>query len=214
MENTNNDTTTVVDATNNLGVGSDQTAFTGTNNGASFKPNGGVRDVVSSQNPSGAYDFDGVDDNITLPSPINIKNRDWSICMSVNADSPFSKNFDMLVSGSTVGSIFGINDNGNGELVEFYTDSNNSSGFSVSTGLNQLVVVNDNSNRDTEWYSNGSQVATTSFNQYQNKTGSNTNFGSLDGTRQHFDGAIDDVRLYNRALSASEINQIYSNTQP
>lgn len=33
------------------------------------------------------------------------------------------------------------------------------------------------------------------------------------GTRMHFKGKIDDVRLYNRALSTSEISQIYNATK-
>lgn len=36
--------------------------------------------------------------------------------------------------------------------------------------------------------------------------------GSLQGYGRYFDGKIDDVRIYNRALSATEVNQLYTMT--
>ncbi len=41
----------------------------------------------------------------------------------------------------------------------------------------------------------------------------NINIGSNDAQSELFDGLIDDVRIYNRALSASEINRLYQQTQ-
>jgi hypothetical protein len=38
----------------------------------------------------------------------------------------------------------------------------------------------------------------------------NDNIGQLTGGGQQFTGAIDDVRIYNRALSAQEVQALYS----
>ncbi|MEL7266532.1 MAG: PQQ-dependent sugar dehydrogenase, partial [Planctomycetota bacterium] len=53
-------------------------------------------------------------------------------------------------------------------------------------------------------YVNGAQVAST--DQYAGRTPANTNQLNIGRVDNYFEGGIDDVRIYNRALSAQEIN--------
>jgi hypothetical protein len=81
--------------------------------------------------------------------------------------------------------------------------------FASSLSLNQwvhLVAVVDRSNNQLNVYKNGAFVAQKSI----------WGLGSLSSTQPapiggggRFPGAIDNVRIYNRALSAQEVEQLY-----
>lgn len=43
--------------------------------------------------------------------------------------------------------------------------------------------------------------------------GSNFRIGNIEGAGNTFLGSIDDVRVYNRALSATEVKQLYNATR-
>jgi len=74
-----------------------------------------------------------------------------------------------------------------------------------------FVMVRDASN-SVILYVNGSQVA--SFvPSTTNVTSNSINIGNINGLSGfEFDGLIDDVRIYNRALSTSEIQELYNGT--
>jgi hypothetical protein len=226
MENTNNDTTTVVDATNNLGVGSDQTAFTGTNNGASFQSSGCVRDAVSGANPSGAYSFDGVDDEIVASNDsLQQGQTNLTVCSWLRIDN-YSNDFHRALSSHTsqAGLLFGVGDGGISEFEFALRDAGGNTGFTafslgtVSTTLTvgQLTHFAGTYDGSTfRLYQNGTEIASgSSSTSYEKLSSSTFNIGSSPGFGEHLNGIIDDVRIYNRTLSPSEINQIYANTEP
>jgi hypothetical protein len=214
---------TAIDATNALGVGADQTAFDGsTVNGASFVENGGVRDVVSGTGAnSGAYDFDGTDDFISVPNPIagafDYSWMGWVNTSQSVTDSAFNlpNMIGTIQSGGNSRDHLLAFDAG---LPRAFFESN-----SNVTTINATSLIND---------SNPNHVAVTvtetSVSIYVNGVEENTKTVKNDGlssadleiaranfsANRHFDGIIDDVRIYNRSLSASEINQIYQNTDP
>ena len=76
----------------------------------------------------------------------------------------------------------------------------------------------------TNWYSivltwDGANIVSY-LNSVQNGTAAATTYGNCAygtigayGTSQRWDGQIDDVRIYNRALSAAEVRAIYDNTK-
>jgi Tfp pilus assembly protein PilV len=63
-------------------------------------------------------------------------------------------------------------------------------------------------------YVDGVAVATTSDTGAIVDTAGNLNIGRYDGGSYNFNGAIDDVRIYNRALSRAEIATLYAATPP
>jgi hypothetical protein len=77
--------------------------------------------------------------------------------------------------------------------------------FTSITNWVQLVMLRTGGL--TTMYANGS-IATSLGPDYEPKTPTSFEVGSA-GSDRFFDGAVDDVRLYNRALSSSEIQQLY-----
>jgi hypothetical protein len=207
---------TAIDYTDDLGVGADQTAFDGAVTGASFQSSGGVRDVVSSQNPSGAYRFDGVDDKITTGAqPLQTTNFTLMAVVKPNTtsqtqfiagqedfndDNSFSRRYSIVIPG------------GAGTIR---TQTNTSDGFvindvaSATTDKQHVALTYDGSQNRTVL--NGTTSASVSdpgdcITGYQFTIGQPTGPDS-----QTTDGIIDDVRLYNRVVPDSELQQIVQN---
>jgi len=197
----------------NPGQSGDSTAFDGTVNGATFQSSGGVTDINAGAN-SGAFEFDGSNDRITLPS---IPFGGGSLDFTMMAWEFFE--------GSSPGGIFGLNGQRNifiscqdASTIRFFVRSSDGSNFftdeTVSSGqYNHVALVYTSTSFDA--FINGSLVSTVSgYNGAQTDAGTNAigNFDFGGGFTNPFDGKIDDVRLYDRALSSSEISDIYNNT--
>lgn len=93
-----------------------------------------------------------------------------------------------------------------------YTSVN--SGASLS--LNQwthVTLVRDLTNNRIVWYFNGASVST-STPTYGAAVASSNNFSIGDGYTSPIDGAMSDVRIYNRALTEAEIKTLYSAYNP
>jgi hypothetical protein len=207
----------------------DTTAFDATVNGASFQLSGGANDVVSEQNPSGAYDFDGVDDFIDIGTTGEFQGT-----------SPYTVSFFLsLDSKPQTGEIYRIFGNGfDGTNHPFHIEYDNRfrtkseniivrrfdasdaaflSGGSLPLSTLTHIAVTHDSNDTFEIFVNG--VSRTRFQLSIQPVTNNARelIGTLEdnGTLNRFtDGVFDDLRIYNRDLSASEINQIYTNTDP
>jgi hypothetical protein len=210
---------TAIDYTNELGVGADQTAFDGTVNGASFVENGGVQDVVSGPN-SGAYEFDGVDDDIVLPSSSAFAfTTDVTLTAWVRPDT-FSLRTPIIAKarntrgnetemdyylGAGGGSVFaGVSDG---------SDVLNINGGSLTTGIYQHLAMTYNG-QTLRVFLNGTQVNSGSLAVTTLQDKFDVHIGGSESNNSFYDGVIDAPRIYNRVLSASEINQIYQNTDP
>jgi hypothetical protein len=227
MENTNNDVNTVVDATNNLGVGADQTAFTGTVQGASFQSNGGIRDILLSGSNSGAYDCDGVDDEIRVGSAPALTGMSelsfafWMKAGSSNSDfaSPFMKNDFSVNNGVRNYGTFFDGNGPSGKLNVAFSTANKNNIFLPTTTTSWLNtfhhVAFTYDGTTARLFVDGQQENSTSESGDILSQSSQLRFGRQDADNKHFySGFIDDARFYNRSLSASEINQIYNSTEP
>jgi hypothetical protein len=205
---------TAIDATNELGVGADQTAFDGTVNGASFIQNGTFTDVLNGAN-SGAYDFDGLDDIITgvkaAPPQTTI------ICnVDVSTVNNFSRIYSSIPKNANGGYFIGLFDGGDRTLDVRVRDKNKN-GLTVRdvvniTQLQQIGLSYDGTT--LKLIKNGSIIGSgsTSVTPPQDKAAIG---GRVNGNQNELaHDVIDDVRIYNRTLSASEFNQIYQNTDP
>jgi hypothetical protein len=210
-------TNTAIDATNALGVGADQTAFDGSVNGASFVPNGGVRDVVSDAGTnSGAYEHDGVDDNIDIPNnALSFLTASGGVTYStwfetdvidgqfiLDPRADFDHTLELLSTGEIRFQIFdGNNVNRATPLPTYNTNTLTHVGATWENNFIELFI-------------NGNSVASASVPNAATKQ-LNAQIGKNSGTgAQNLDGTVDDFRIYNRRLSASEFNQIYTNTDP
>jgi|APHM01.1.fsa_nt_gi hypothetical protein len=192
------------------------TAFDGEVDGATFQSDAGVRDVVSGANPSGAYGFDG-NDIVSSPNELNeVFESSFSIGSWVNTDSTtqqavlsFNNDFDKWFA-------FEI---GFGPFLRISVDDNTGDRFSLgasgSTNEDRHMFLSYDAQNDTaSIYIDGQLIGSRNIGQpYESDDEFYIGaFFPSDGRK--LDGIVDDVRIYNRALSDSEINQIYNNTEP
>ena len=153
-----------------------------------------------------AMSFNGTDAYIKTSNSTAYSS--YSISCWINADT-FS-NFTRLVSlDSTNHRFLGLH--GDGTLISGYKTGGWSELFTTSTitigSWNHIVLVDDGTN--TKIYVN--KVENILSNSIA-VDGPNYYIGSYEGTGNFFNGSIDEVAIFNTALSAEKITQIYDAT--
>jgi len=191
------------DVTAILGGSSDNTAYDGNAQSVTYRSSGGGNDPEAG-NSSGYYDFTNSSSVIRMDGRALDGLTDYTLCI--------------LVEGAQSGEYF----------VSVAKPSDNNvlifDGSGLSGGWNHVAITRNGSS--TAAYINGNQDS--SF-LYQNSFGDNPFVcpedgfvlgqeqdsvgGDFDSSQDH-EGGLDDLRIYNRGLSQSEINQIVSNTLP
>jgi len=201
----------------------DTTDYSATVNGATFQASGGTTDIQTGAN-SGAFDLDGTDDTLDLgtvadsdqsltvmswvkPDVLNVSNRQRVITKSDSKSFP----------DGTV--ILGINGNGEPRFILFTNGATNEAKSPTTISANQFVHLAgryDFQSGDISLFINGQPVATTSAGQAPSFTSQPWRIGEDNPVRvdEFLDGTVDGARIYTAALSDSQINQIYLNTEP
>lgn len=78
-----------------------------------------------------------------------------------------------------------------------------------------LAFVFDNNSGTASFYQDGVEIDSRSVSSdFDNSSGSSFNIGNWNGENRTFGGKIQDVRIYDRALSPEEINILYNITHP
>jgi len=169
---------------------------------------------------SWALEFDGVDDYVNYP-PTNIgekasytvagwfktdtgENNNWGWGESCNGSAPF---FIIYYADTTVSPVPGVRVNYSG-----VSGPEIDTGTSVADGKWHHVVLVQRASDDRELFIDGSSVATdttsiSTFSVTDGWIGGEASYG------QYFNGKIDDVRIYDRALTESEIKAHYEATK-
>ncbi|MBT4935184.1 hypothetical protein HON15_00250 [Candidatus Woesearchaeota archaeon] len=185
------------------------------NNGTSVNEAGSL----SSGKYGGAFDFDGVNDRVTTPTTFGIGTTDFTISTWVNLDSASEGGAFVKIGGTSPNQGFAIgvggsnyDDTGN-DLILLYEgirwiDTNNV----IGTGWHHVAMTVDSSGYPAA-YIDG--VFT-----YSDATGTGTApqqdityIGGYTGSgaqNRHADVTIDEVRIWNRSLSTTEIYQQYA----
>ena len=166
-------------------------------------------------NSLSAYFFDGIDDNITVSVPGNTTISNWTISFWANwnhdGDSnhmPFGNISDQ---GSSKGFVYFYNDD---VLLRFDGDTD-------------FYDFNNNSIQVNSWAlytitSNGSQVkiyvndaltgtASKSYNLFDDYT---FGYGGYSPSTYSFKGWLDDIRVYNRPLTMTEVETLFNEGKP
>ena len=195
--------------------GKDVTATTVTDKSGSG--NNGTRNgttAITTGKIGQAMKFDGTSGNINDATPPTVVTNDWTMSAWINPSnlnqlgSAVSNGLDNGVTGN--GYAFGLG-NGAGSAGDklqgllpgvAWLDP----GYTFSRANAWYHVVMQRISGVTKFYVNGIQTANTSA--LVPLTPTDFNIGSQTGLR-YFNGSIDDVRIYSRALSASEIMQLY-----
>jgi hypothetical protein len=156
----------------------------------------------------GCYPFDGVDDFIRLSvTPPITTALTYTAWVYTNAFSSNNAVFNIR------GTLFELNSGG----LNYWSDvfqGNSGASYSFTTGSWNFVAVTQN-NTAVTFYVNGSQINTTtqpSIN--MSFASSNSNFlGTYNGSR-YLNGKIGNAQIYNKALSAAEIENLYTADLP
>ncbi len=205
--------------------------FTGNANDASGNSNNGIVHGATLTtdrfgNANSAYRFNGSGEYISI-APEQLEINQFSYSLWVNAHSVPAAGTSYFI--FSVGSEYGDQSVG---LNQVYSGPNNgwTGGGYSAVGENQfyatgvlpptnawthLVVTCDNSL--LKLYVDGQLAGSVSVAGKTPFYGTGTVAATIGGRStliQYFDGDIDDLRLYNRALSAAEVTELYTNAPP
>ena len=178
---------------------------------------------IAGQVGSGALDFDGTDDRVDCGngSSLNISGSAVTIAARVNTDS--ATNVRFLVTkpnGVNSGQVYGLQWVSSQRVrmlirtggVESTRDTNTN--LSAATWYSIVGVYNGT---DMRVYVNGSLDATPlskTGNLNTHTDGVRMAVGNNSPTNTFFAGLIDDVRIWSRGLSSTDVSEYHSNTVP
>jgi hypothetical protein len=206
----------VVDATADLGVGANQTAFDGTTQGVTFTQIGIARDIVNGDNPSSAYEFDGVDDNIGVP--LLPTNSDATVMCWFQSDDASIEQRLIALDDQPPNFILRLNPGGSNEIQALSNDTNgNQTVTTTAFDVTKIhhIAASFEENQQLTLYVDGNSVGSTPVAGRSTIFENNNHIGSNRGGSANFsDAIIDDPRLYGRVVPASEVNTVYRNTEP
>jgi hypothetical protein len=163
-----------------------------------------------------AYSFDGIDDIINIvDAPALRLNESLTISAWINPKitarteviwKNYLYEFDLATELNGFHWWHG-NSSGTGVGLDTLNSKNN---FTIDKWTH-IAVSRDGNSRIVNFYVNGTKVYTVSYSSTNSpKTSTNPiQIGSRNGV-QNFTGMIDEVRIYNRSLSATEIASLYA----
>lgn len=172
--------------------------------------NGGVTTSVSGK-IGDAFDFDGSEGTgitmgLSSPPPT-------TLCGWVNLDSTSAEAVVVNNPGFVGQNLYVQSGDAIAEVILDNNDNSIQARSSVSTGnWYHLVAVLDSNSGQVELYVNGQEKSSQSWDGTYDGDSNIDNIGTdeLNAPEQPLDGEIDDVRVYNRALSADEIIALYN----
>ncbi|PCI98598.1 MAG: hypothetical protein COB14_07725 [Alphaproteobacteria bacterium] len=189
----------------------------------------GVNNDVTEETSTGqvgtTINFDGIDDNINAGSDNSLDNMSaFTLTVWMNANSEGGNDVGRIFSKSNWALI--ASDTGRTNALTFYiTDTSFSNylkvraidnSWSIGTWHHVVMAWNGGTDvaNDMKLYIDGTEVAY-NLQDYDPGTrgddsGANLLIGEHQGQSWNFDGELDDARIYNRALSATEIADMYN----
>jgi hypothetical protein len=166
----------------------------------------------------GALDFDGVDDYVNVP--ITYHNGQETMCFWIKTTSTELSYFRQVDNSDMYRIYFNNSTGGNGSIQVLIQNSGTSDSLNgyASTNVNNgswnhVAIVTKLASNEIEIYINGvSKIVTYDSQNSPSYPLSFTSTNLFGGPPdRYFDGLIDDVRIYNWALTAEEIKWLYQN---
>ena len=158
-----------------------------------------------------ALNFDGSDDYVDINNPSSLQITDETICAWLKTRVTTSLDYIYASRSSVGGGSIYTSSNKISFLISS-TDSAQTSNTAINDGRWNHVCVTFVDSTDVVSYffnggTDGASSNATAFVHSASKTIGNRSGG---GSSTAFNGSIDDVRVYSRALSAGEITQLYN----
>jgi hypothetical protein len=173
--------------------------------------------VVFNSANGGHWQFDGTNDHISIPnasSPQFVADQNFTISYVINLDRVTGTYMAPVMIGS-FGSSYG-HLIGSSNYLLIYTDNDNSPEFSVSNALdndiNKWVSITQTYDGNRIYvYRNGVYVNQSGTGvSFTINTSNSLNLASMGGGSYFLDGDIASVKMYNKALTATDILQNYN----
>lgn len=166
-----------------------------------------------------ALDFDGTDDYVDLPSDMVDITSDFTVAFWVNvhdfsSENSWQRRMMVLTNGTDVLDLAILNSGSKFTFKMGATEKQTDSTFSTGTLYHFTLVRNSG---DYSIFVDGANEALSDGGISANSDDGADAIGralNSSTARGRFDGIIDDVRIYDRALSASEIENLYVATAP
>ncbi|MCK9212400.1 MAG: carboxypeptidase regulatory-like domain-containing protein [Ignavibacteriaceae bacterium] len=197
-------------------------------NGNNGTVNGATLSSDRFGNANKAYSFNGTSNYIeVLDNPTLRFTNSFSISLWVSLTSPYRLNYNMTLLGKSLGSTYrdsytiytgywgaGVRSTctGSGTISGGEEGITSTFGLEISTWYNTTWAFDKTSNQQS-LYINGNLIKSQSISysiDYDNHPLA-IGRGLLNGSFAEFlDGKLDDIRIYNRALNATEIQQLYT----
>jgi len=174
-------------------------------------------------NANSAYSFDGVDDNVSIAhnAIFNFSSYTISLWFKYNSPGTAGKAYWSLISKNNIG-------DGYQDAIHLWITENNKftggrigggGSYEVTFGgapaindgsWHQTTVVCDNANDEIRQYLDGILITSTPFTGNPFNNSANINIGFWEAYNNYFNGAIDEVKIYNTALTAAQVFSEYS----
>jgi hypothetical protein len=156
--------------------------------------------------------FDGTDDVVDISSLTIGDEFSYSAWFKFTGSGSF---LPIVASGTspTIQTLLSVN---NSNQMTFLSRTSNTAiiqvSSAVSSGTWYHAVGTLDSSGNGKLYLNGSQIgSTTTFQTPNSSSRSQLAIGEAKRTSAHFEGFIDEVAIFNRGLTASEVQDIYNN---
>lgn len=182
--------------------------------------NGTIVEAIWSSNGKygGGFEFDGINDKISVPNTFGIGTSNFAISVWVNLDSNSESGAFVKIGGVSPNVGFGIGvggstyDNSGNDLILLYEgerwiDTNDN----IGTGWHHVVMSVDASGYPTAFI-DGVLTYSDSIGAGAAPQSSVTYIGGYTGStseNRYADVGLDEVRIWNRSLSSSEVYQQY-----
>ena len=169
--------------------------------------------------------FDGTTQVIAVNSTSTLSpgTNDFSIALWFKTGVNFGAAFSSMVwrYGSSANNLFAIGIAPDNKLFSYYRDNGVNSLNLGTTAAGHGATVNDNSWHHVAWirvgtyaekYLDGAYVASVTNSSITNiimTAGNQMDIGKCSGNANFWGGAMDDIRIYNRALTSAEVKQLY-----
>ncbi len=171
-----------------------------------------------------AVQFDGTNDYVNAGSASAIDDMtQLTACVWVNASVAPTSYGDLVGKVTTTGWAFEVYNSGSGINPAFFRDFSTQDGnwiasstiLDTGTWYHLCATYNKSSTaNDPALYVNGTSVtiteSSTPIGTAVTDAAASLEMGSVDGTIDQYTGKLDEVRVYNRILSSSEIQALYN----
>jgi hypothetical protein len=161
----------------------------------------------------GALDFDGVDDQITSTVPIPSASITFSAWIYIRTlDSTFRYICGVQNSGLDGGRMLRINSSNQMQFEIIGSSIKDVNGVTLTTNKwIHIVGIKNDSESSAYLYQDGNQVGSVSLTgvTYSAVLSNFKIAARPDANSNYFNGQLDDIRIYNRALTAQEVRALY-----